>query len=134
MIYKMAQNEDFKVQTKSGGIVNVPPASGDTELVTKKEAEDGWWSEWVCDPAEIETDAAVVEWTQGGWIVKGQDTGSVYTPVPKGTQDSDTLSWSAEEAIHAIAATRHRVLGLSSETWTFVLDGGSQVTKTVCLQ
>ena len=110
MIYKMAQNEDFQIQTKSGGIVNVPPIDGNTELVTKKQVDEGWWSEWTCDPTEFsEIKINIISEGTGYYPAIGD------TPIGstiEGSENEKTLVWGTTYGwvgSGTLTATRHRV-------------------------
>ena len=78
-----------------------------TTRPTKAQIEAGWWSEWVCEPSDVE-----LHWVGGGqtigWLPlkNGVDVGAV-----KGNAESSILSWSSGqgESDFDITATRHRV-------------------------
>lgn len=77
------------------------------------------FSEWTVVPSELETEPTIAEWTADGWIIKGEDSGVVFTLVPKGDADSTSLSWtSPDEALANITATRTALQGyqLGSQT------------------
>ena len=85
---------------------------GTSPYTTQSQVEGGWWSEWVCDPAQYHGKKLRVIYENGGWLPFSDAHGIVGQN--KGDSTSSELSWTNNiDSQVSLTATRHYVPGLA---------------------